>query len=81
VGASLRRFAQPTSDTASYGQGVELGYLALKNLWVAGGYNVTGFVDREFPSAERTERGPFVTFRFKFDERSLASIKDLRLDR
>ena len=81
VSASLRRFAQSESDTASYGQGIELGYLAFKNLWVAGGYNVTGFSDREFPSAERTERGPFVTFRFKFDERSLASIKDLRLDK
>jgi uncharacterized repeat protein (TIGR01451 family) len=81
LGASLRRFAQSTSDTASYGQGIELGYLAFKNLWIAAGYNVTGFVDREFPSAERTDRGPFVTFRFKFDEQSLASIKDLRLDR
>jgi hypothetical protein len=81
LGASLRRFEQSTSDSVSYGQGVELGYLAFKNLWITGGYNVTGFVDREFPSAERTDRGAFLTFRFKFDEQSLASIKDLRLDR
>jgi hypothetical protein len=41
----------------------------------------TAIERRVEPPAERTERGPFVTFRFKFDERSLASIKDLRLDR
>ena len=45
------------------------------------GYNFAGFVDRTFPAAERTAKGPFVSLRFKFDEASLASLKDLRLDR
>jgi uncharacterized repeat protein (TIGR01451 family) len=81
LGASLRRFAQRESGTTSYGHGIEVGYLAIKNLWVTGGYNFAGFQDRDFPSAERTDRGAFVSLRFKFDEKSLASIKDLRLDR
>jgi hypothetical protein len=81
VGASARRFTQHESGETSYGEGVELGYLAMKNLWVTGGYNFAGFTDTTFIAAERTERGPFLSLRFKFDENSLASIKDLRLDR
>ena len=81
VGASARRFAQRETRTATYGHGIELGYLAFKNLWLSGGYNVAGFADRTFPSAENTAKGPFVSLRFKFDETSLASLKDIRLDR
>ena len=81
LGASARRFAQRETRTATYGHGIELGYLAFKNLWLTGGYNFAGFVDRTFPSAESTAKGPFVSLRFKFDESSLASLKDIRLDR
>jgi uncharacterized repeat protein (TIGR01451 family) len=81
LGASLRRFAQNDTRTASYGHGLELGYLAFKNFWLGGGYNFAGFVDRTFPAADDTARGPFVSLRFKFDEASLASLKDVRLDR
>jgi hypothetical protein len=81
LGASLRRFTQRESGTTSYGEGIELGYLAMKNLWVTGGYNFAGFADTNFAGAEHTARGPFVSLRFKFDERSLASIRDVRLDR
>jgi len=81
LGASARRFAQCDTRTASYGHGLELGYLAFRNLWLTGGYNFAGFVDRTFPAAEHMDKGPFVSLRFKFDETSLASLKDLRLDR
>jgi len=81
LGASARRFAQRDTRTAEYGHGLELGYLAIKNLWVSGGYNFAGFIDHTFPAAESTSRGPFVSLRFKFDEMSLASLKDIRLDR
>jgi len=81
LGASMRRFTERESGLTSYGHGVEVGYLAFRNLWVAGGYNFAGFEDRDFGLAERTERGPFLSLRFKFDEGSLASIRDLRLDR
>lgn len=81
VGASLRRFVDRESALTSYGHGVELGFLAIKNLWLTGGYNFAGFKDSNFTSAERTEQGPFLSIRFKFDEHSLATIKDLRLDK
>jgi hypothetical protein len=81
VGASLRRFCERSTERATFGHGVELGYLAMKNLWVTGGYNFAGLKDGMFTGAEHTDEGAFVTLRFKFDERSLASIKDLRLDR
>lgn len=81
VGGSLRRFDQRDSGRAAHGVGAEVGYLVFRNFWVTGGYNVAGFRDRGFPVADRTARGPFVSFRFKFDESSLATIRDLRLDR
>jgi len=81
LGASARRFAQRDTQTAEYGHGLELGYLAIKNLWVSGGYNFAGFIDHTIPAAESTSKGPFVSLRLKFDELSLASLKDIRLDR
>jgi uncharacterized repeat protein (TIGR01451 family) len=80
-GGSLRRFAQDRSDTETWGHGVEVGYLLLRNLWVTGGYNFAGFDDDAFPGADRTDEGAFLSVRFKFDERSLTRWGDLRLDR
>jgi len=81
VGASTRRFAQHDTGTTSYGAGLEVGHLAWKDLWILTGYNVSGFRDEAFPIRDRTEEGAFVAVRFKFDERSLADLKDVRLDR
>jgi uncharacterized repeat protein (TIGR01451 family) len=81
LGASLRRFAQRESGQATFGEGIELGYLAMKNLWITGGYNFAGFSDSSFAGAEHTASGAFLSLRFKFDEKSLASIRDVRLDR
>jgi uncharacterized repeat protein (TIGR01451 family) len=50
------------------GLGAELGFVVLKNLRLAGGYNAFGFHDLDFASLERTDKGPFVAFGFKFDE-------------
>ena len=81
AGGSLRRLGERETRTEAWGHGVEVGYLALRNLWVAGGYNFAGFDDDRFPGADRSERGPFVALRFKFDERSVTRWSDLRLDR
>jgi hypothetical protein len=81
LGASARRFAQRETGTLSFGSGFEVGYLAWKDLWLLSGYNVAGFRDDGFPTRDRTEKGAFVAVRFKFDERSLAEFRDLRLDR
>jgi hypothetical protein len=80
VGGSLRRFAQEDMDEISFGAGIEVGYLALKNLWLTGGYNVLGFSAPGFPGAEHTDSGPFMSFRFKFDEANLVPWRDTRLD-
>jgi hypothetical protein len=81
LGGSLRRFAQDPTTLTSYGAGLEAGYMAWRGLWVTAGYNLIGFDDGDFPGAERTARGPFVSLRFVFDDRSLQQLSSLRLDR
>lgn len=48
--------------------GAEVGYMVQKNLWLSGGYNVTGFKDRDLSDQNYTDRGAYVRLRFKFDE-------------
>ena len=58
-----------------YANGVEVGFMLRKNLWVSGGYNLTGFYDRDLTGDETTRRGPFVRLRFKFDESLFPFLK------
>ena len=46
----------------------QLGLIMLKNLRVAGGYNVFGFTDQDFTSLGYTQRRPYLDVGFKFDE-------------
>lgn len=48
--------------------GAEVGYLLAANLWVSGGYNFSGYKDKDLVDSETTTQGPYVRFRFKFDE-------------
>lgn len=48
--------------------GAELGYLLTSNLWLSGGYNVTGFRDDDLTGGDYTQRGAYLRLRFKFDE-------------
>jgi uncharacterized repeat protein (TIGR01451 family) len=81
LGGSARRFDQRDTGTSSFGAGIEAGYLVVRNLWVLGGWNVIGFRDDAFSALDRTDRGPFVALRFKFDERTIEALQDWRLDR
>ena len=81
MGGSLRLFDQRETALTSYGVGVEVGWLALRDVWLVGGWNLAGFEDGNFADTGNTERGPFVSLRMKFDEESLAAWRDLRLDR
>jgi hypothetical protein len=81
IGGSARRFSQEDTGTASFGAGIEGGYLVARNLWILGGWNVIGFRDEGFPGLDRTDEGPFVALRFKFDERTIEALQDWRLDR
>jgi hypothetical protein len=56
---------------AVYGAGASLGYNVVQNAWISLGYNLTGFEDKDFSAANFTAKGPFVRFRFKFDQNSV----------
>lgn len=51
--------------------GISLGCNLVKNAWVSLGYNFLGFQDADFSRADFTAQGPFLRFRFKFDQNSV----------
>ncbi len=51
--------------------GVELGYQAMKDLWLSVGYNFTGLSDRDLTAGEYTNKGLYFRIRMKFDEAGL----------
>lgn len=57
-----------TFSERRYGVGGELGVVLMRNMRVAGGYNLFGFTDRDFEALGYTQRGPYVEIGFKFDE-------------
>lgn len=54
-----------------YSAGASVGYSIAQNAWISLGYNLIGFNDRDFSEANYTAEGPFVRFRFKFDQNSV----------
>jgi hypothetical protein len=49
--------------------GAELGYLVQTNVWLSGGFNVSGFAgDADLVGYEYTRRGAYIRLRIKFDE-------------
>lgn len=59
------------AEQLKYGSGASIGYNLVKNAWISAGYNFVGFTDRDFSAADFTAQGPFVKFRFKFDQNSV----------
>ncbi len=59
----------------AYSGGPVLTVTPFKNANVSLGYNFVGFEDRDFEEARYTRSGPFVTFKLKFDQTSLAGFK------
>ncbi len=55
---------------------VSLGYVLMRNLWVSAGYNWGGYSDRDFSAGNWTTRGPFVSFRYKFDQETVKELLD-----
>jgi outer membrane protein OmpA-like peptidoglycan-associated protein len=51
--------------------GLEVGYQAMKDLWISAGYNWLGLKDRDLTGADYTSKGIYLRLRFKFDETSL----------
>ncbi len=58
-------------DQFKYSLGSSVGYNVTENAWLSLGYNFAGFTDKDFSAANYTAQGPFVQFRFKFDQNSV----------
>ena len=71
VGASASVLHTWGSHTANYGLGPSLGYRLMDNTWMALGYNVLGFRDRDFAGAEYRARGVYLSVRVKVDQDTL----------
>jgi len=54
-----------------YSSGISVGYNIAENAWISVGYNLMGFEDSDFSQAGYTAEGPFIRFRFKFDQNSV----------
>src|SRR5512145_1749489 len=50
---------------------LSLGYVLMKNMWISAGYNWGGYRDRDFSQADWTNHGPFLSFRYKFDQETV----------
>jgi nucleoid-associated protein YgaU len=51
-----------------YSTGASVGVNVFDNAWLSVGYNFLGFEDEDFSKARFTAQGPYVQFRFKFDQ-------------
>ncbi|MDB5879253.1 MAG: hypothetical protein JWQ41_2667, partial [Variovorax sp.] len=56
--------------------GFEIGYQAVKNVWVSAGFNVLGLRDPDLAGADHTSQGAYLRLRFKFDEHTLGLGKE-----
>lgn len=54
--------------------GASVGFNFLQNVWTSLGYNFAGFRDADFSGGSYTAQGPFLRFRLKIDQETLASI-------
>ncbi len=59
------------SGQFSYSGGPSTGYNIAENAWISVGYNIVGFTDKDFSSADYTIQGPYIRFRIKFDQNSV----------
>jgi uncharacterized repeat protein (TIGR01451 family) len=59
----------------AYSGGPVLTVTPLKNANISLGYNIVGFEDRDFEDSRYTRSGPFITFKLKLDQESLAGFK------
>lgn len=73
---SLQASALVSGDLRAFqgGLGAEIGYRVMNNLWLAGGYNLFGFRDRDLSGDDSTQKGLFVRMRYKFDEKIFGSL-------
>lgn len=67
INASL--LANSDFTTKDYGLGVEAGFLVATNLRLAAGFNFFGYDDQDLVANNYTQKGAYLGFSYKFDER------------
>ncbi len=65
------------TDSLSYSYGPSIGVSPADNVWLSLGYNVKGYVDRDFSAAEYSQKGAYLKFRFKFDQNSARGLLNM----
>ncbi len=59
-----------SENTVDYLAGVSLGVTPMENAWLGLGYNIEGFDDKDFDKNNYKRQGPYVNFRYKFNQDS-----------
>ncbi len=57
-------------DVHDFSLGASAGVMLLEDLWLSLGWNLRGFRDRDFDAAGWTAQGPYLRFRFRFNQES-----------
>jgi uncharacterized repeat protein (TIGR01451 family) len=60
--------------TKEYSFGPSIGVSPVKNVWINGGFNVSGFKDDDFEAAEYSRQGFYLQMRIKFDQHTAAGL-------
>ncbi len=74
IGVQFSALNSWSSDVHDHAAGVDLGITLAKNVWVAVGYNLTGFRDTDFSRNRYTDQGPFIKLRVKADQETLKDL-------
>lgn len=75
VGASGTVRVGTAGKSVAWSGGPTLTVVPFENANITIGYNFVGFKDRDFEESRYTRSGPFLTFKLKFDQTSLAGFK------
>ncbi len=57
-----------------YAYGPTVGITPFTNAWFSLGYTVKGYSDRDFSAAHHSQQGPFISFRYKFDQQTAKGL-------
>lgn len=75
IGASGTVRVGTGGKNIAYSGGPVLSVTPFENANISLGYNIVGFEDRDFEESRYTRSGPFITFKLKFDQTSLAGFR------
>jgi uncharacterized repeat protein (TIGR01451 family) len=74
IGAEYRLLTSHLTNTLLHGGSVEIGYRMMDQLWLSLGYSFDRF-DADLAGDSYEGEGPYLKLRFKFDEKSLQTIR------